>query len=187
VLSRADAAALLVEYGRNAAWTAHCRAVAAAAERLGDALAERHPLDRDRLWTTALLHDIGRCVTHDPIGHGAEGYKMLTALGHADEAHVCASHILFGLPAEEAAACGLPRRDFLPRTFTESLVPLVDFMIQHDRAVTLARRFASLRRRNGDHPWFLERLGRAEAAAVDLAGRLDAELGRPVADIVAGR
>ena len=187
MLPRDEAARLLDEHGQGAAWTVHCRAVAAAAERLGAALDLRHGVDPDRLWTTALLHDVGRCVTHDPVGHGVEGYKLLTALGHADEARVCASHILFGLPAADAAACGLPRRDFLPRTLTERLVPLVDFMIQHDQPVALTRRFASLRRRNADHPWFLERLGRAEAAAHELAGRLAGELGRPVADIVAGR
>jgi HD superfamily phosphodiesterase len=191
MLARDEAAGLLARRGGGAAWTRHCEAVAAAAVRLGRALARRRgpgpeDLGLDRLWTLGLLHDIGRCVTHDPLLHGVEGYRLLTELGHPEEAHVCASHLLFGLRADEASHLGLPDRDFVPRTLAERIVPLVDFMMQHDRPVTLERRFASLRRRNTAHPYFLQRLDRAEAAATAFAAQLEADYGIAAEAVVAG-
>jgi predicted hydrolase (HD superfamily) len=85
--SRQESINLLDEYGQGAAWTRHCLPF---------------------LWSAALLHDIGRHVTHDPILHGVEGYKLLSKLAHEKEAHVCASHILYGLSAAEAVHVGLP-------------------------------------------------------------------------------
>lgn len=116
MLLRDEAMELLAEYGKGAAWTKHCLAVADSASKVGQALENCMAIDQPFLWTAALLHDIGRCITHDPIRHGVEGYKLLNGLGHEAEAYVCASHILFGLDAAEAAAFGLPERDFQPRT-----------------------------------------------------------------------
>jgi hypothetical protein len=53
-------------------------------------------------------------MTHDPLLHGVEGYKLLSILGHEKEAYICASHILFGLSASEAIHIGLPDHDCPP-------------------------------------------------------------------------
>lgn len=108
MLSRDEATALMIEYGEGLPWTRHCHAVANAAQAVGALLADHHMIDVDSLWSTALLHDIGRYATHDPIMHGVEGYNLLMGLGHEDAAFVCASHIVFGLRANEAAQFGLP-------------------------------------------------------------------------------
>ncbi|MFH0996121.1 MAG: HDIG domain-containing metalloprotein [Pseudomonadota bacterium] len=183
-LSRDQALNLMAEYGRGATWTKHCFAVADAAASVGSALRGDYTVDHDFLWSAALLHDIGRCITHDPIGHGVAGYDLLTRLGYEPEAYVCASHILFGLEACEAARFGLPARDFVPRTVEERLVPLVDFLIEFDKPTTLDRRFSSLRRRNADNDFFLSRLDRARKKAEVFMSQLNEEIGEPIGSIL---
>ena len=184
MLSRDQAIGLLEAHGKGASWIKHCFAVADSAMRVGAVLASRHPIDQCFLWSAALLHDIGRCITHDPIMHGVEGYNLLTRLGHSGEAYVCASHILFGLKAAEAVQFGLPARDFVPLKIEERLVPLVDFMIEYDRPTTLNHRFASLRKRNATNEFFLDRLDRARDVAQSLVVQLSKEIGGPIEEVV---
>ena len=187
MLTPDKASALLAEYGEGAAWTQHCVAVADAAVRVGARLGPQQAaeVDLEALWSAALLHDIGRYVTHHPILHGLEGYALLMDLGHEEEAYVCASHILFGLHADEAEHFGMPACDFLPRTTAERLVPLVDYLIEVDTPTTLNRRFASLRERNAENAFFLARLDRAQAAARTFMDELEANMGQSVESIVA--
>ncbi len=185
-LSRDKAMGIMAVYGRGAAWTQHSFAVADAATRVGAALECLRPIDHGFLWSTALLHDIGRCVTHDPIGHGVAGYDLLMRLGYEPEAHVCASHILFGLNACEATRFGLPAHDFVPHTVEERLVSLVDFLIEFDKPTTLDRRFLSLRKRNAGNDFFLSRLDRARERAEEFMLWLNEEIGEPIESIIAG-
>jgi len=184
MLSRSEAIRLLILHGKGAAWTKHCFAVADSALRLGQVLENRMAIDRPFLWTAALLHDIGRCITHDPIRHGVEGYRLLSGLGHEAEAYVCASHILFGLDAAEAAAFGLPEQGFFPRTLEERLVPLIDFMMEGDQPTSLNRRFASLRRRNAGNCFFMDRLDRAYETAKLFKKQLSDEIGESFDDFL---
>jgi len=177
ILSREESMKLLAEYGQKAAWTKHCLAVADAVARVGDILAKIRPIDISFLWSAALLHDIGRYVTHDPILHGVEGYKLLSMLGHEREAHICASHILFGLNAAEATQLGLPNRDFMPCTIEERLIPLIDYLIEYDQPTTLDSRFSSLRRRNDGNPFFLSGLDRAQKSARQFMAQIEQEIG----------
>ena len=185
-LSRDNAIKIMEEYGKGAAWTRHCFAVADAAEGVGSALEPHRTIDLGFLWPAALLHDIGRYVTHDPIRHGVAGYDLLMRLGCGPEAHVCASHILFGLEACEAALFGLPARAFIPRAIEERIIPLIDFLIEYDRPTTLDLRFSSLRRRNAGNGFFLNRLGRAQERAQAFMTQLNREIGEPVEEIIAG-
>ena len=184
-LTRQESMQLLAEYGRGAGWTRHCYAVADAAARVGDVLALNRTIDGPFLWSAALLHDIGRYITHDPILHGTEGYKLLSKLNYEKEAYVCASHILFGLNADEASLLGLPVRDFVPRTFEEKLIPLVDYLIEHDQPTTLDRRFSSLRKRNRGNSFFMNRLDRAQASASLFMAQIEEEIGESVEGILA--
>lgn len=185
MLTRSEAQTILVQHGQGALWTKHCEAVAEAAARVGQALGEHRVIDQGFLWSAALLHDIGRCVTHDPILHGVEGYHLLMGLQHPEEAFVCASHILFGLDSAQAARFGLPPRDFLPQTMEERLVPLVDFLLEGVRPTTLSQRFLGLRRRNAGNDAFVSQLEVAYDRASSLLVELSAELGESVEDIVA--
>jgi HD superfamily phosphodiesterase len=127
------------------------------------------------LQTAALLHDIGRYKTQDPILHGVEGYWLLKSLGYPSEAFVCASHIFYGLNKMEAAQYGLPEEDFLPRSFEERVIPLIDFLVEFDRATTLYDRFTSLRTRNKGNDFFLAKLDHAQRKARFLMAELDQE------------
>jgi len=185
MLTRKKSMRLLSEYGRDAGWTKHCFAVAEAAARVGDVMAKNRPIDCSFLWSAALLHDIGRYITHDPLLHGVEGYRLLSMLRYKKEAYVCASHILFGLKAAEASQLGLPARDFVPRTIEEKLVPLVDYLIEYDQPTTLDRRFSSLRERNDGNSFFLNGLDRAQESAILFMTQIEEEIGESVEMIVA--
>ncbi|MBW1648508.1 MAG: HDIG domain-containing protein [Deltaproteobacteria bacterium] len=185
MLSRQEAIALLSKYARGADWTKHCLAVAEATIKVGHVLAKNRSIDCSFIWSAALLHDIGRYMTHDPLLHGVEGYKLLSMLGHEKEAYVCASHILFGLNAAEARQLGLPNHDFLPRTIEEKLVPLVDYLIEYDQPTTLDRRFSSLRERNCGNTFFVDRLDRAQEIARTFMLQIEDEIGESVERIVA--
>lgn len=184
MLSRDASMRLLAEYGKRAAWVKHCIAVADLASRLGYALESRYAIDWHYLCSAALLHDIGRCVTHDPIMHGVEGHNLLMKLGHEEEAFVCASHILFGLDSLEAAQFGLPAHDFIPRTIEERLVPLVDFMIEGDQPTTLDHRFSSLRKRNAENAFFMDRLDRAQKAAISFMTQISEQIGESIEKVL---
>jgi uncharacterized protein (TIGR00295 family) len=185
MLSRDQSIGLLAEYGKGASWVKHCLAVAGSASRLGYVLESRYPIDQHYLWSAALLHDIGRCVTHDPVMHGVEGYNLLLKLGHEEEAFVCASHILFGLEASEAVQFGLPAQDFIPRTIEERLIPLVDLMIEGVQPTTLDRRFSSLRKRYAKNSFLTDRLDRAQQTAKSLMIQLSEEIGESVETVIA--
>ena len=187
MLSSQESVKLLAEYAKGAAWARHCFAVADAAVAVGRVLERNNVIDRSFLWSAALLHDIGRHITHDPLLHGVEGYKLLAMLGYEKEAYICASHILFGLSAAEAAALGLPDRDFVPRTLEEKLVPLVDYMIDYDKPTTLDRRFLSLRKRNAGNSFFLSRLERAHESARIFMVQIEQETGQFVERIISSR
>ena len=185
MLSHQRAIKILTESSQGAQWTKHCFAVADSAARIGGALEPHQAINSAFLWSAGLLHDIGRHVTHDPVLHGVEGYRFLSAMGHQKEARVCASHILFGLRAHEAAQFGLPACDFLPCTIEEQLITLVDFLIEFDQPTSLERRFASLRRRNVGNPFFLKRLDRAFASAKTFMAQIEQVIGGSLERMVA--
>jgi uncharacterized protein len=170
-----EAKAILNKYGNGAPWIKHCLAVSSLATYLSNIFAARHPVNIEFVRTAALLHDIGRFKTHHPIMHGVEGHNLLTELGYANEAFICASHILYGLSSAEAAEYGLPRNDFIPISFEDRLIPLVDFLIEHDRPVLLRERFEHLRHRNINNNEFLSRLDKAEQKAETLMNQLNSQ------------
>ena len=185
MLSHQQAIKILTESSQGAQWTKHCFAVADSAARIGGALEPHQAIDSGFLWSAGLLHDIGRHVTHDPVLHGVEGYRFLSAMGHQKEARVCASHILFGLRAHEAAQFGLPACDFLPCTIEEQLITLVDFLIEFDQPTSLERSFTSLRRRYVGNPFLFERLDRAFESAKTFMAQIEQVIGGSLERMVA--
>ena len=165
MLTYENALKILSRYGKESEWTRHCIAVANVATASSFALEGKTKLDTEFIRSAALLHDIGRYATHDPILHGVEGYKLLTKLKHHKEAFVCASHILYGLNSREAVQYGLPAKDFIPISFEEKLIPLIDFMVEFDKPTTLGDRFTSMRQRNIGNDYFLTKLDEAEKTA----------------------
>jgi len=177
MLSYKEAHSLLRCYGRDTAWIRHCLAVSRVAERLSKAISLNCSHDAEFLRVGALLHDIGRYKTHDPVMHGVEGYHLLMGLGYEREAFVCASHVFCGMPQAEAVRYGLPDQDFLPRTLEERLVPLIDSMVELDRPTTLEQRMLSLNRRYQGNGPFLERMQQAAQIARGLLRDLKNDFG----------
>jgi hypothetical protein len=79
---------------------------------------------------------------------------------------------------------GLPACDFLPCTIEEQLITLVDFLIEFDQPTSLAKRFASLRRRNARNPFFLKRLDRAFASARSCMAQIEQVIGGSIERLV---
>ena len=181
--SYAEACIILDKYANGAPWTRHCFAVSSLATYLSNIFATKYPVNIEYVRTASLLHDIGRFKTHDPILHGVEGYKLLVELGHADEAFICASHILYGLTSSEAEQYGLPKRDYIPVSFEERVIPLVDFLIEHDRPVSLRRRFEDLRNRNMNNSEFISKLDNAEKKAEMLMNQLNSQFNISMEDL----
>lgn len=77
----------------------------------------------------------------------------------------------------EAAQYGLPEEDFFPRSFEERVIPLIDFLVEFDRATTLYDRFTSLRTRNKGNDFFLAKLDHTQHKASFLMWELNREFG----------
>ncbi len=185
MLSYDDALKLLYCYGGDATWIRHCLAVSRVAQRVGEILSPKCPIDAEYLTTGALLHDIGRYKTHDPILHGMEGYWLLRGLGHDREAFICASHVLCGMASAEATLYGLPQQDFFPTSIEERLVPLIDGMVEFDRPTTFAGRCESIARRYKGNELFLRRFSDATVKAKEFLDQLHNDFGISIEQIAA--
>lgn len=141
----------------------HSRAVASLALEIAERV--DFPVDRELVYRGAMLHDIGRCVSHG-LDHISEGVK-LARLMKLDErlVNIIARHIGAGLTREEAASLGLPPGDYLPRTPEEKIVAYSDNLVLGKERVSFEE---SLRR-------FGEELGESHSA-VERMKRLHREI-----------
>ncbi len=131
-----DCIGLLRRAGCSEGVIAHCRAVRdLALTYASDPLA-----DRDLVEAGALLHDIGRGVTHD-LCHAEAGGAICRSFG-LDEAIVAIveRHIGAGLTADECALLNLVPRDCVPRTLEEKIVAHADNLVKGTRVITLEER-----------------------------------------------
>jgi len=125
---------MLEEAGCEPGVVEHCQQVAELAVALAGLAGARVPLVR----AGALLHDIGRSVTHD-LGHIPEGERIAKQLGLADEVvSIIGRHVGSGVTAEEAETIGLPPKDYTPLTLEEKLVNHADSLIVGGKKVGIA-------------------------------------------------
>ncbi|MFH1708352.1 MAG: HD domain-containing protein [Planctomycetota bacterium] len=117
---------LLHHAGCDAEVIAHCRAVTGLALRI----AARIPgADPTRVTAGAMLHDLGRAVTHG-MRHAVEGARLAAAMGQPDAVvAIIRTHIGAGIPAPEAVAAGLPADDYMPRSLEARIVAHADNLI----------------------------------------------------------
>lgn len=127
VPSRSEALKILRRMGCPPHVAAHCERVADIAVELAlKALDMCFPVDLRLIEAGALLHDIGRSVTHG-VSHGVIGAKIVRSLGlDEDVARIVERHVGAGIPAEEAAELGLPNGDYMPSTLEEKIVCYAD-------------------------------------------------------------
>ena len=152
----------------------HCRCVEALAMAMCDC-AERQGLrvDRDVVQQAALLHDIGRSATQD-VRHATLGADLLRK-DHWPEPVVLAveRHTGAGIDAPEAAALGLPPRDYTPRTLEQQIVAHADNLYTGDRRLTLAALRAKYEAKGLPRAW-----AKIEALHASLGAALGADLER---------
>lgn len=127
---------LLRQAGCSEQVIAHCRVVRDLALTYA-----RDPLvDRDLVEAGALLHDIGRGVTHD-LRHAGVGAAICRRF-ELDDAVVAIveRHIGAGLTADECSLLNLPPRDCVPRTIEEKIVAHADNLVKGTRVICLQER-----------------------------------------------
>ncbi|MCJ8499426.1 DVU_1551 family NTP transferase [Desulfatitalea alkaliphila] len=167
----ADACRVLmtrVEQVPPAVWR-HCRAVAAVAGAIADALqAAGVDLDADLVRSAALVHDIARQAPH----HAAAGARLLADLGYPRPAAMVAVHM--DPPVADAA------------TPDEAAVLfLADKLVVGDRPADLHTRFERKMAKYGNDPRIAKAIASRRQAAEALLATVERCIGRPVAALTA--
>lgn len=124
----------------------HVRAVADYAEEL----ARKNGADPELARLGGLLHDVGRCDTHN-IDHVAVGARKVrdATLGD-DVARIVQRHVGAGLTDEEAEQLGLPPGNYLPETPEEKIVAYADNRLSGDRKLSYEESLERFREKVGD-------------------------------------
>ena len=103
--------------------------------------------DMDLVLAGAMLHDIGRGVSHG-IDHAVIGAGILRRRGLPEAVvRIVERHIGCGITAEEAVRLGLPARDYMPTTLEEKVVAHADNLIADTRRQTLEELLGKLRKK----------------------------------------
>ncbi|MCS7131453.1 MAG: TIGR00295 family protein [Hadesarchaea archaeon] len=157
-MNRKEALKLLRSVGCSRQVIQHCLAVARKALEIAERVkANGHRVDLRSVELGALLHDIGRAVTHG-ISHGVEGGKILRERGLEEFVGFAERHLGAGIPAEEAEKLGLPRRDYLPTSLEEKIVTYADKLMAGSSEVPYEEARAQLKAALGEKHPALERL-----------------------------
>lgn len=152
-MKRDDVIRALHSAGCSREVVAHCAAVERVAVKLADEIAAAgHRVNRELVSLGALAHDIGRSETHG-IEHGVRGAEILRRMGLGELSRFAERHIGAGIPAGEAEALGLPKRNYLPRTIEEKIVAYADKLVMGRRVVPYGEVLERFKRELGPgHP-----------------------------------
>ena len=138
----------------------HCLAVSLYTYEVSSKLKGRgYSIDVDLAVFGALLHDIGRSVTHG-IKHGVEGGRIVRRYNLGEKlALIVERHIGGGISKKEAVEMGLPPRDYIPVTLEEKVVAHCDNLTSGTRRVDISFVVEKFRRKLGcrdiNHPAIL--------------------------------
>jgi uncharacterized protein len=144
--------------------------VAGLAARIGGELVVAgFDLDLALVEAGALLHDLGRSVTHG-VGHGAVGGELARGLGlPLAVVRIVERHVGAGIPGDEAAELGLPEGVYVPVSLEEKLVCYADKLAKGDGEVEFGVTVGEMVEMLGvDHP----AIGRMWALHGEIAGML---------------
>jgi len=170
----ADVLRLWEKYGLGEDVRRHCITVARIALKIAQRIRENgHEVDMDAVLRGALLHDIGRTVTHDPFQHFIKSAEILRK-ERVDEkiVRIAERHFSAGITAEEAERLGLEPKEYMPETLEEKIVSFADNLAMGDREGTFEefmKRLDEIDRRNPKMRWLTERMrGRARKIKEEL-------------------
>lgn len=131
--TRDEALEILRNEGCSEEVITHCLAV----ESLALKIAERCDCEIPLVTAGALLHDVGRSVTHD-IWHAVRGVEILERLGvDGRVVKIVERHIGAGLTVAEASGLGLPAKDYVPLALEEKIVAHADNLIGNTEDATV--------------------------------------------------
>ena len=126
VPSEEECLAILRKYSTPSIVVEHCIFVKKTAEEICQNMTS---IDIELIVAGALLHDIGRAVTHS-IRHGVEGAKILQEEGiSAKIISIVKNHIGTGIDRIEAEKLGLPPDDYIPKASEEIIVSYADNLV----------------------------------------------------------
>ena len=147
--TRAEAIRLLEESGCAPNVIEHCKVVASMAIEIAEkAKAAGQNVNLELVEAGALLHDSGRCRTHE-IAHAVEGFRLATSKGIEPEiAEIIKRHIGAGISKEEAKELGLPEDDYFPRNLEEKIVAHADNLVRGTKRITIQERLELMRKKN---------------------------------------
>ncbi len=116
------------KYGLEEKVREHCIAVADFALRIAEEVVKNgHNVDREAVILGALLHDIGRAITHDPFEHFLKSAEILRSEGFEEKiVRIAERHFSAGISAEEAKKLRLPEKDYIPESIEEKIVSFAD-------------------------------------------------------------
>ncbi len=136
----------------------HCVTVAKIALKIAENIKKNgYDVDIDTVLKGALLHDIGRALTHDPFWHFIKSAEILRNEG-VDEriVRIAERHFSAGLTAEEAQKLNLPPKNYMPETLEEKIVSFADNLAMGDRQgkfEEFMKRLDEIDRKNPDLSW----------------------------------
>ncbi len=137
---------LLREHGCDEDVIAHSEAVADLAVRM----ARKCRADIPLVQAGALLHDIGRRMTHT-ISHAVEGARLARELKLPEAiCKIIERHVGAGITAREAAEIGIPRKNYTPQTLEEKIVAHADNLLSGSRRTSIEEAVSRLARK-GHH------------------------------------
>lgn len=119
------------KYGLERSVRKHCEKVAEIAMKIAERAEERGvKVDKNAILLGALLHDIGRALTHDPFQHFLKSAEILRREGVEEKVvRIAERHFSAGITAEEAKKLGLPEKDYVPVTLEEKIVSFADNLV----------------------------------------------------------
>lgn len=125
-------------YGLDEQVRKHCIKVAEVALRIAKRINTQlgAKVDENAVKLGALLHDIGRALTHNAFKHFVVSGEILRKEKFDERiAFIAERHFAAGLTKEEAKMLGLPEKDYLPLTIEEKIVCHADNVVMGDREV----------------------------------------------------
>ena len=126
---------ILFSAGCDAGVVSHCKKTAELASRYRGV-----SVDSVLVEDGAMLHDLGRSVTHS-IRHAGEGAELSRKLGLRDEiTEIIRCHTGAGLSEDDCVLLGLPPANCVPKTLEEKIVAHADNLAKGSREITIEER-----------------------------------------------
>ncbi|RLI76760.1 TIGR00295 family protein [Archaeoglobales archaeon] len=150
------------KYGLNDEVRRHCIKVAEVALKIADSVEKNGvSIDKEAVLVGALLHDIGRVITHNPFLHFIKSAEILRKEGFDEKiVRIAERHFSAGLDEQDAEKLGLSPKNYMPETLEEKIVSFADNLVFGDKEGSFSdfmKRLDEIDRKNGKLKWLTEK------------------------------